>query len=592
VFPAINNSFGSNQPAISLSNVAIGATQVTLSVAFTPTISAPSPGVLLISLSGSTGFACVSNSALSFSSPPSGASGQVTSCSQVGGFYVISLTYNLGASLFSLVAFSFGSVSNPSNAQLRLSSVSAAMLNSGGTVIFGKSNQGTYPEIARTFGLSKPFITLNNIVQGTSNVLMTVTISPVTLIQPGNKLVITFAGAGFACGAAPVNVSFKVPSSGSPSAVASCASFVMTTTFNFGTFPTGKSISFVVPGVTNPSVSQSSQSSVAASLTTAAGDVIGRDFVGTFPAIRPGSLGSNLPAVSLSSITANSSLVSMFITLTPMDSLPVNANIFITLSGSVPQQLSTNAVTFTSPSEATDPALSPTATASISGGVLSIRVASGIFPGEQTISLSLPGTVQNALDAQAALSNVAAAVTDTEGIVVAQSATGTMVAIVSGSLGTNAPSISLSNVAKDTSAVTMTVSLTPAAAVPTGSAVLITLGGSAPQSLSASTVAFTSPGTGSPTATAGVAGAVLTVTLTGGTLSAGSQIVFTLPGTVRNTNQIQPASQSVKSCILNSQGVIIASSFVGTHPAVTIPFFFFDFDFHLTHEKCRLLMVL
>jgi hypothetical protein len=117
--------------------------------------------------------------------------------------------------------------------------------------------------------------------------------------------------------------------------------------------------------------------------------------------------------------------------------------------------------------------------------------------------------------------------------------------------------------------VTMTVSLTPAAVVPTGSTLLITLGGSAPQSLSANTVVFTSPGTSSPAASAGVSGGVLTVTISGGALSAGSEIVFTLPGTVRNPLTVQPTLSNIKSCIIDMNGVITASSVFGTHPSVS-----------------------
>jgi hypothetical protein len=50
--------------------------------------------------------------------------------------------------MLSLVAFSFGSVSNPSNAQSKVSSVSAAMLNSGGKV----RSRDVPPEIERTKG--------------------------------------------------------------------------------------------------------------------------------------------------------------------------------------------------------------------------------------------------------------------------------------------------------------------------------------------------------------------------------------------------------------------------------------------------------
>ena len=119
---------------------------------------------------------------------------------------------------------------------------------------------------------------------------MTITITPTTVIQPQNQLVITVSGSGFQCGSAPVAVIFRAPIYGYPSAVAECNGFVIKITFNSGIFPIHKSISFIVPGVTNPSSAQSALSNVQAALVAlaGAGHLIGRDFVGTFPAIQTG----------------------------------------------------------------------------------------------------------------------------------------------------------------------------------------------------------------------------------------------------------------------------------------------------------------
>jgi hypothetical protein len=62
---------------------------------------------------------------------------------------------------------------------------------------------------------------------------------------------------------------------------------------------------------------------------------------------------------------------------------------------------------------------------------------------------------------------------------------------------------------------------------------------------------------------------VLTVTISGGAFSAGSEIVFTLPGTVQNALSVQPTLHNIKSCVIDLHGVIIASSVFGTHPSVS-----------------------
>jgi hypothetical protein len=402
---------------------------------------------------------------------------------------------------------------------------------------------------------------------------MTVTITPATTIRNDDRLVITVSGSGFSCSATPVAVEFKDPPFlGSAGAEASCDQYVITTRF-FGLFQfqEHKSVKFMVPGVANPSAAQAALLNISSSLLSNSGAMLGRDDVGTYPEIKTGSLGANMPSISLSSVVANATFVSLFVSLNPSEFLPVGSVIYISLGAAVPQYLSSDVVLFESPSETTDPTLTPRASASLSSGKLAIRLESGTFLAQQPINFVLPNTVKNALAPQAASSSVTAEIVDCDNVITGKSSAGTMVAIVSGSLGTNAPSISLSNVAKNTGSVTMTISLTPADAVPTGSTLLITLGGSAPQSLSASTVVFTSPGTGSPAAAAGVAGGVLAITITGGALSAGSLIVLTLPGTVTNPTHVQSALGNVASCIISSQ-VIIASSSTGTHPAVIPPY--------------------
>jgi hypothetical protein len=81
---------------------------------------------------------------------------------------------------------------------------------------------------------------------------------------------------------------------------------------------------------------------------------------------------------------------------------------------------------------------------------------------------------------------------------------------------------------------------------------------------------FTSAGTGSPAATAAVAGGVLTVAVTAGSFSSGSFISFVLPATVKNVNSVQFQLRNVSSCVIDFQGVIIASSAFGTYPAVNV----------------------
>ena len=121
--------------------------------------------------------------------------------------------------------------------------------------------------------------------------------------------------------------------------------------------------------------------------------------------------------------------------------------------------------------------------------------------------------------------------------------------IVDGSL--TIADISLSKVGKGVGGVTFRLSFTPSTMVPPSSAIQILLAGSAPQSLSANTVAFTSPSSGAA-ATASLAGEILTVALSSGTFSSGQLIAFSLPGTITNAGSVQPPLNNVSVSIVDS----------------------------------------
>ena len=107
-------------------------------------------------------------------------------------------------------------------------------------------------------------------------------------------------------------------------------------------------------------------------------------------------------------------------------------------------------------------------------------------------------------------------VVDSFGVLNANGSSGTFPQIVDGIMGTNMPAIRFSHLIANASGVTMSVAFTPASAIPSGSSVFITIAGSAPQSLSASTVVFTSPSSGA-SASANLVDGVLPILLSSGT---------------------------------------------------------------------------
>jgi hypothetical protein len=105
-------------------------------------------------------------------------------------------------------------------------------------------------------------------------------------------------------------------------------------------------------------------------------------------------------------------------------------------------------------------------------------------------------------------------------------------------------------------AVSLFASIVPFCDISSESSIIITLAGSAPASLSAPSVVFTSPTSGSNTAIATVSNGVLTVKTVTGSFNSGQLIEFSLPGTITNAAKMQPSLNNVSVCIVDSMNVI------------------------------------
>jgi hypothetical protein len=189
----------------------------------------------------------------------------------------------------------------------------------------------------------------------------------------------------------------------------------------------------------------------------------------------------------------------------------------------------------------------------ISNGVLSIFLQSGSFIVGQNIIIKLPGTVQNAAEPQSARNDISAAVLDSDGVVLCESTSGSIHSIVNGRLNVG---INLDWRGSDAAGASLFASIIPFCQVLSGSSIIISLAGSAPASLSAQSVLFTSPISGSISAIANVSDGIITVTMITGMFSSGELIKFSLPGTIKNAAKTQPFLNNVSVSIVDSTNII------------------------------------
>lgn len=267
--------------------------------------------------------------------------------------------------------------------------------------------------------------------------------------------------------------------------------------------------------------------------------------------------------MSLSNVGKAVSSVTFRLSLTPTVIVPSNAAILISLAGSAPHALSSNAVVFSSPSSGAS------ATVTVLDGLMQIQLAAGVFSVGQPISLSLPGTVTNAASVQPQLNNVSISIVDISGCVLAFNSSVSFRSIIDGSLGSNMPKINLDDWTAGGVGVSMTISFTPSFELPAQSSILVTLSGSAPQSLSSNKVLFVFPSVGFPSASATLLpNGVLSLFLQSGNFTIGENITMKLPGTVATVAEPKLARNDVSAAVIDSMGVVLCESVSGTMHAI------------------------
>ncbi len=256
----------------------------------------------------------------------------------------------------------------------------------------------------------------------------------------------------------------------------------------------------------------------------------------------------------------NTSGVAFRLSVRSSEMVPSNGAILIAFGYSAPQYLSSNIVVFSSPnSEAT-------ASAAVNGGTLRVQLTSGMFSAGQLITFLLPNTLKNPATIQPSR-NISISVVDDSDCVLAFNSSILFRSIVDGSLAD--ASVFLNDWTAGGTGVTMTFSFTPSFEIPINSSILITLSGSAPQSISSSKVVFSLPSSGLPSAVVSLFNGVIAVFLLSGTFFNGQSIRFELPGTVTNPAFPQSAKVDITTAVLDSIGVVLCENSNGSmHPIV------------------------
>jgi hypothetical protein len=104
------------------------------------------------------------------------------------------------------LTFTIPGITNPTAAQAASTTVAAATTDNAG-VIIDTSTTGTFVAITGTLGVARPAVVISNANRGATGVIMTVSLTPETLIPTTGKIIITLSGAGLAV-AAPGTLTF------------------------------------------------------------------------------------------------------------------------------------------------------------------------------------------------------------------------------------------------------------------------------------------------------------------------------------------------------------------------------------------------
>ena len=176
----------------------------------------------------------------------------------------------------SAVQFQLGTFNNSAMVQ----AITSASIAVGGPTALSilASGTGTFH-----FGANRPNITLSSTSIGDTNVIMTVVITPESIIMPLNgKIIVSLTGAGITLSETS-SLAFISPSDAARTF--SMSSLVLTVSLTAGTFNAGSPIVFTITKVSNASSPQSALSNIVAVVTTSDMIHICRSTEGTFPAI-------------------------------------------------------------------------------------------------------------------------------------------------------------------------------------------------------------------------------------------------------------------------------------------------------------------
>jgi len=133
------------QLSITLSSNVKGVTGVTMTVTLTPGVAVPSPGKILITLTGA-GLNLAGAPAVAFVSPATGAAG--TAALSGTGPFVLTVTLTGGTfPVGQQITFTIPGFTNPSSPQAAVTNVAAAFTTNDGNTIPGSGVTGTYPAI-------------------------------------------------------------------------------------------------------------------------------------------------------------------------------------------------------------------------------------------------------------------------------------------------------------------------------------------------------------------------------------------------------------------------------------------------------------
>ncbi len=284
------NSLGALSPVISLSNPARGGRGISMTITMSPDSPIPVNGKIVVTLTGS--FNCSSGTPVQFL--PIGNPVRTGAVSVEGSSMVITIMSGIfmGQEAFSMT---FTGVANPSTPQVTSLAVNAAVFNEHGLVI-GSSTVGNLVAVVPNLGLNSPSITLSSVLSSQKQVTMTISLQPEVAVPSTGRLLITLPGRGWDL-PSQTAVEFLSPNQGAAATASMLANTsVLAVQFASGLFPAQSAVSFQIPRISKPPVSEATIKpttplharqllGITSALTDVSSVIIGASVDGTLPSL-------------------------------------------------------------------------------------------------------------------------------------------------------------------------------------------------------------------------------------------------------------------------------------------------------------------